>query len=440
MRSGSVKALLVVLILVAAACGGTATTTGAGGTATTGAGGTTAGVGGEAVTLTFQHSEPEANPTGVPLKAAIEAFQEEFPNITVEENVVAILDSPEVYETALLAGEPPDIIMINLFGRPLGWLEQEATQPVTALIDEWGLRDRVEDLALDTWTHQNGELQGFPYFGFKWPVWYNRALLEDAGVAELPESTEDLIATTEALGGAGHGGVAVGGSDWSGNKLFWQVIQSYLTNEEAIELFRSGDFSGANVRKGIDLFVALRDAGVFVESVEGLTADQMNAQFFDQNAAIMPAGSWAFGGTPEAMVDSVEISGFPIPTDSIWDKPTAYAGFSSSGFWLSPAADEKADAVRSFIEFMYRPEIAASFIEEAGLVLALKDVPFDEGALHPLLIAALTELDDRVSYVVLPDIYIPVEVLTATERTTSLAFTPGTSTDDIVAGLEGAYR
>lgn len=434
MRSSLVKALLVVMVLVAAACGGSTTTTGAGGTGTTG------GSGGEPVTLTFQHSEPEANPTGVPLKAALEAFQEEFPNITVEENVVAILDSPEVYETALLADEPPDIIMINLFGRPLGWLEQGATEPVTDLIDEWGLRDRVEGLALDTWTHQNGELQGFPYFGFKWPVWYNRALLDDAGVAELPTSTDDLIATTEALGGAGYGGVAVGGSDWSGNKLFWQVIQSYMTNEEAIELFRSGDFSGENVIKGIDLFVALRDAGVFVQSVEGLTADQMNAEFFDQNAAIMPAGSWAFGGTPEEMVDSVEIGGFPVPADSVWDKPTAYAGFSSSGFWLSPAANEKADAVRSFIEFMYRPEIAASFIEQAGLVLALKDVPFDESALHPLLTTALTELDDRVSYVVLPDIYIPVEVLTATERTTSLAFTPGSSTEDIVAGLEGAYR
>jgi multiple sugar transport system substrate-binding protein len=94
--------------------------------------------------------------------------------------------------------------------------------------------------------------------------------------------------------------------------------------------------------------------------------------------------------------------------------------------------------VRSFIEFLYRPETAALFVDQ-GLITAIKDVPVDAGALSPLLVSAMTELDDRVDYVVLPDVYIPTAVLTATERTTSLAYTPGTSAEDIVAGLEAAY-
>ena len=101
-------------------------------------------------------------------------------------------------------------------------------------------------------------------------------------------------------------------------------------------MFRSGDFSGDDVRKGIDLFVALRDAGVFVQSVEGLTADTMTAQFFAEDAAIMPSGSWAFEGTPEDLIESVEIGGFPNPSDGVWDKPTAYAGYTSSGLVAQP--------------------------------------------------------------------------------------------------------
>jgi len=438
-RSGSVS-LLVALALVATACGGAASSA-APSTAATAApstGTSASATAGEAVTLKLQHSEPETTPAGIALKAALEAFEAEFPNITIEQNVVAILDSPEVYETALLAGQPPDIIWINLFGRPLEWLEQEATIPVTDLFDEWGLRAKATELAVADYTHANGQVQGFPYLGFKWPVWYNQAQLTKAGVAALPTSTDDLIATTSALTKAGIGGVAVGGSDWSGNKLFWQVLQAYVPNDAAIELFRSGDFSGQDVRKGIDLFVALRDAGVFVKSVEGLTADQMAAQFFAEDAAIMPSGSWAFGGTPEGLVDSVALSGFPNPSDGVWDKPTAYAGFTSSGWWLSPTAPEKIDAVRSLIEFLYRPETAALFVDQ-GLITAIQDVPVDAGALSPLLVSAMTELDDKVDYVVLPDVYIPTAVLTATERTTSLAYTPGTSADDIVAGLMAAY-
>lgn len=390
------------------------------------------------VTLTLLHSEVETTPAGAALKAALEAFAEEFPEITIEQNIVAILDLPEVYETAVLAGEPPDVIFINLFGRPLEWLAEEATMPVSSLMEEWGLSDQVNELALVDWTHEDGELQGFPYFGFKWPVWYNTAQLTEAGVTALPTSTDELIEATNALNEAGFGGIAVGGSDWSGNKLFWQILQAYLSNEAALEMFRSGDFSGDDVRKGIDLFVALRDAGVFVQSVEGLTADTMTAQFFAEDAAIMPSGSWNFEGTPENLIESVEIGGFPNPSDGVWDKPTAYAGYTSSGWWLSPDASDKIDAVHSFIEFMYRPETAALFADQ-GLVMALNDVPIDEETLNPLLVSSLTDLDDRVSYVVLPDLYIPTAVLTATERVTSLAYTPGTSADDILEGLEAAY-
>ena len=225
----------------------------------------------EEVTLTLLHPEVETSPAGAALSAALEAFAEEFPEITIEQNIVAILDLPEVYETAVLAGEPPDIVFVNLFGRPLQWLAEGATVPVTSLMEEWGLSEQVNELALVDWTHEDGELQGFPYFGFKWPVWYNNAQLTEAGVTELPTSTDDLIAATSALDEAGFGGIAVGGSDWSGNKLFWQILQAYLSNEAAIDMFRSGDFSGDEVRKGIDLFIALRDAGIFVESVEGLT-------------------------------------------------------------------------------------------------------------------------------------------------------------------------
>ena len=384
------------------------------------------------------HPEVETSPAGAALRVALDAFAEEFPEITIEQNIVAILDLPEVYETAVLAGEPPDIVFVNLFGRPLQWLAEGATVPVTSLMEEWGLSEQVNELALVDWTHEDGELQGFPYFGFKWPVWYNNAQLTEAGVTELPTSTDDLIAATSALDEAGFGGIAVGGSDWSGNKLFWQILQAYLSNEAAIDMFRSGDFSGDEVRKGIDLFIALRDAGIFVESVEGLTADTMTAQFFAEDAAIMPSGSWAFEGTPEDLIESVEIGGFPNPSDGVWDKPTAYAGYTSSGWWLSPDASDRIDAAHTFIEFMYRPETAALFADQ-GLVMALNDVPIDEETLNPLLVSSLTDLDDRVSYVVLPDLYIPTAVLTATERVTSLAYTPGTSADDILEGLEAAY-
>lgn len=392
-------------------------------------------------TLTIQHSFPSSIAEGPPLKKAIQGFQKENPDIEIKQNVVDILDSPEVYETSLVAGDAPEIILINLYAKPTEWLEQDATEPVTDWIEQWGLKDRVKNLALQQWTHENGELQGFPYTGFSWPVWYNTKLLDNAGVGEVPTSTDGLIEASEKLTGAGAGPFVVGGSDWSGNKLFWQVMQSYLTNEEAIELFRSGEFSGsANALKGIELFVRLRDAGIFVEAVEGLTADVMDSQFYGGEAAIMSAGSWAFAGLPDKLVDSVQLGGMPVPDDAVQDKPTAYAGYTTLGIWVSPNGAEKIDVVRKFVEYLYRPEVASSFVELSDGIFSALEVPYDQQKLHPLQAAALTELDKKVSYVVLPDTYIPSDVLTATERATSLAFTPGTGVDEIVSALESAYK
>jgi len=51
---------------------------------------------------------------------------------------------------------------------------------------------------------------------------------------------------------------------------------------------------------------------------------------------ITPEEGWAFEGTPDDVVGSTELSGLPMPEDSVHEKPTVYAGYTSLGFWLSP--------------------------------------------------------------------------------------------------------
>lgn len=395
---------------------------------------------GESVVLHIQHSAIPSEPFRDPLKAAFRQFEQENPGIEIEDKVVAVEDSPQVYETSLTAGEPPEVVMINLYGKPTQWMENGATLPVTDYIDEWGLADNLKDEAVEQWLTAEGEVQAFPYFGFAWPVWYNTELLKEAGVDAVPQTTDELLDTTQKLTAAGIEGMAVGGRDWSGNKLFWQTIQAYITADEMKDLYVNGGWSeSANVVEGVDLFTHLRDAGLFVDSVEGLTVDASYAAFYEEQAAIMPAGSWAFEATPDEVVDSVVLSGLPMPSDSVHDRPLVYEGYTSLGFWLSPTATEKIDAVEKFMQFMYQPEIFAPFIG-AGYLPPLEEVEFNAKRVGPMYTEVLQgDYRERVELAVLADTFVPPDVLSATERVTSLAFTPGTSTEEIIEGLDAAY-
>jgi multiple sugar transport system substrate-binding protein len=392
--------------------------------------------------LTIQHSGAPSEPYSAGLKAAFKEFEEENPTIDIQEKVVDVEDSPQVYETSLTAGKPPEIIMINLYGKPTRWTENGATLPVNDDLEDWGLSEKLKPEAVSQWTNANGDVQAFPYFGFAWPVFYNTAMLKEAGVDGLPQTSDELLAATQKLKAAGLGGIAIGGRDWSGNKFFWQTIQAYVTEDEMKDLYMNGGWGdNPDVRKGIDLFTELRDSGAFIDSAEGQTVDAMYTAYNEQKAAIMSAGSWAFEGTPDKVMDSTELSGLPMPADSVYDKPTVYAGYTNLGFWLSPTAEEKSDAVEKFIKFMYEPKTFAPFIEDSGYLPAFEDTDFDVKKVHPLLREVLEgDYEEKVDLALLADTFVPPDTLSATERATSLAFSPGTSTDEIIDALEAAYE
>lgn len=365
------------------------------------------------------------------------AFEEETgATVTISE---AGEDVTDVHETSVLGGTESDIIIVNLYGNPLNWLTNGAAVPVNDYLVEWGLEGSILPTAQEAWTDADGNLQGFSYEGFSWPVWFNTDLLADVGISEVPQSTDDLIAAADALNEAGLSGVVVGGSDWSGQKLFTQILQSYLPAEEAATVFAEGGYCASdNALKGIEHFIELRDAGVFVTDVAGYTSETMNSTFFASEAAIMSAGSWSYSSAPDDIVSAVTLGGFPIPDDGVYDNPTAMEGYTSAGFWVSPAGAENSDLVGQFISKFYEAEVVERFVQEAAWVpAAVVDTELE--ITHPLLSQAANNLVDLTDIVLLPDNYVPADLATDMERQTALAYDTGQDSAAICAALDSIY-
>ncbi|MFE9252702.1 ABC transporter substrate-binding protein [Streptomyces sp. NPDC007088] len=369
--------------------------------------------------------------------AACRLFEKEHPGLRIK-NLVNGDDLAQVYETSRLARKEPDVVMVNLYDKTLAWTGVGATVDVREHLDDWGLRERVLPQALRAWTDGEGRLRAFPYFATNWPVAYNTALLERAGVDGPPRTGDALIGAARRLRAKGIAPVTVGGNDWTGQKLLAQVIQTFLSAGEAEHLYRTGDFSGSRgARRGIEYFVHLREAGVFADKAQGLTSDTMTTQFNTGRAAIQSAMSSALAKVPARIAAHTEVGGWPLAPGAAHKLPTILRTYTLIGLWISPNGRKKLDAVEKFVRFLYRDDIVSRFVTESGRDMALRTTTTSRD--FPL-VAAAQRLGDSVSQAVVPDVYVPPVANQPLITATSTAFTRGTSAAAVRRALEAAYR
>lgn len=370
---------------------------------------------------------------------AVTEFERENPGARIK-TLYSSDDIFNVYETARLAGKEADVVLVNLYDKAWAWTSNGATVPVGDYLRDWGLTGRVAPDALHEWTDSQGRLRGFPWQGFTWPVLFNRDLLARAGVAGVPTTVDGLLTAAARLRGLGITPMAIGGNDWSGEKLLLQIAQAYLAPADAQRVYSGGGFcaSPAAVR-GLELFTRLRDSGLFGPGAEGFTADQMNASYFSGRAAMMPAITSTIAKVPGNVGAHTAISGFPSPPGGTFPKPTVYTGATSTGIWLSPNGVKKLPLAEKFVKFLYRPDVVQRFIDSSGYTMNfLGQAP---SAQHPLVTASdRISSGDSVNRAVMPDSLVPAAVSAPLVRATSLAYHPGTPAGDLCAALDTAYH
>lgn len=210
--------LLAVLALVVAACGGdggTDTTEDDGGTATTedsGGTDTTAASGGdgEATTVGFWVAfSDEARLGFTEDKAA--AFNAAHPEYNIE--VTSFASYNDVFDAAVLAvdsGDPPGIIhffeaatrqaldAVDSGGNPIFKSVTEAIGDRTEILGEPVVLDSVVDAARNYYT-VDGSFYSMPWNTSSAIMFSNTDLLDAAGVAEIPDTWDEVEAACEAV-------------------------------------------------------------------------------------------------------------------------------------------------------------------------------------------------------------------------------------------------
>jgi len=306
--------------------------------------------------------------------------------------------------TQLNGGTAPDLFYVA-DGQVATLIQNNVLMDLTELLSSPESKSRPEDFAGDLWGPSrtaDDRIFGVPVDCNPLVLWYNRKILQDAGITEMPADTyeagnwnwDTFQNILDTVTGAGKRGLILG--DW------WAYRYSFITNNGG-SIYADGAFVANEDEKSIEAIQWVAD-NIAAEKIifsgslpEGQGADAM---FMSGQLAFVSLGRW---GLPLfRQNDNLDFDIVPYPTNTgnkIEPSGVAVA------YWCMNAKP-KADQAAAFAWYTYfvSSEGQQSRLDEGG-----NAVPSIEGAEDVVLSDSLPEnkqyfLDARdVGYGPLPE-------------------------------------
>ncbi|MEV0388542.1 sugar ABC transporter substrate-binding protein [Nonomuraea sp. NPDC050643] len=295
-------------------------------------------------------------------KALFDAFQQANPNITVKPVDILADDYPDKVTTMLAGGDKTDVITMK---NVTDYSRYSSRGQLLDISDTVRSVDTAGLAGLDAFK-VGGSYFALPYRQDFWLLYYNKTLLDKAGV-KLPDPlTWDEYAKLAKQLTSGDGGAKIHGAYHHTWRSVVQAISAAQTGGDQL----GGDYTffteQYNVAKG------LQDAGAVLDfgTAKAQQADY-RSMFESGKTAMMPMGTWYISGILEARkkgATDVEWALAPMP-----QRPGA-TGTTTFGSPTAFAVNKKAqhaDAAKKFVEFA-ASKAGAEAITKVGVVPALQ--------------------------------------------------------------------
>jgi raffinose/stachyose/melibiose transport system substrate-binding protein len=319
-------------------------------------------------------------------------FMAMHPNITVEREIVPYEQIQATARTALASGTGPDIVYIDVTpAREL--FRAGLLLPLNEFADQYGWKDRFFPAGLE-WTIVNDQIIGlgleYEFVG----VFVNKTLMNKEGF-DIPETLDEVLSFCQAARERGYIPFAHGQNPgWQTFFSFTMPLNNLLgvENIEKLVLDKEGRWDTPEVERAIEVFhIQMRDAGCFVEDVNGFDfQNQLNA-FYTGEALMLPTGTWALDGINTNMPEDVEVIMVPFMAIEEGGERVYTAGMGSA-YFISSASEHPQEAAM-FLDYVFSEEAARIWVETAGVIppVRFNSADLDIPSLTKFTLNTLTE-------------------------------------------------
>ncbi|MFH5823903.1 ABC transporter substrate-binding protein [Georgenia sp. AZ-5] len=339
-------------------------------------------------------------------KAQIErlnaAFEEQYPNITIERVSQSNDDLQTTLRLALTGNDAPDVTQANNARSQMGqFVGAEQIVPLDAYAEAYGWIERYPESVLqatsystDGVTFGEGSLYGLPQVGEVVGVYYSNSELAELGL-EVPQTWADFEAQLATIRDAGQTPLLLGNLDQWPATHYFGPIQGALVDPEQIRTLGFGN-EGASWTTPENVEAATRiqqwaQSGYFNEGFNGADYDATWQSFTEGAGVYLIGGSWLGADIEAAMGEDAGF--FAPPPVEAGQGPRTTGGIGIPFTITSQAANP--DLAAAYIDFITSEEAMAILAEEGNMpaVDAAEHMP--DGGLQRDIFNAYSEVTEN---------------------------------------------
>lgn len=345
----SLLAVLLISILVLAACGSSSGDEG----------GDNESSSGDSKTVKFMHLWPEGSSAQHHkiVNEIISDFEEEHPDISIDLEVLSNEQYKDKIKVLSTSNELPDVGMTWAAGYMKPYVKGDMYASLDDVIDEDEfVSGTLDAFAIDDTTY------GLPLELNISSIFYNKAIFDEYGLEE-PQTLDELKEVVATLNDNGVNPIALGNRDaWTGSMWYMYLANRLGGDEDVLTQAINGEISfedPALVRAAEEL-QKLVEEDSFVSGFNGLADEEAKSMFMEEQAAMYLIATWDLPNfttnedVPQEFRDKVGYFQFPTVDGS--GNMNNYVGGPGVGLFVSEKSDVKEEA----------KEFASYFVEQWG--------------------------------------------------------------------------
>lgn len=309
--------------------------------------------------ITFVHCEGNDKEGFIKL---VDEFKAAYPDVELEASYMVNSELKKNMQINMLAGNLPDVLVFDspdfaTFAANGYFLD------ITDYMNEWGEIDNFYEGPLNSVTY-DGKIYGLPWYSNNLAIYYNKQMLEEAGV-EPPTTWEELEEAAAALTKDGvYGfGMALPKSEVG---TFQYIPWLYSAGGDI------SDLSSDAAIEALTFVSGLVEKGYMSKEVVNWAHGDLEKAFLGEKVAMIEFGSWGISSLSAA---EFEWGVVPMPAKEANGESITVIG----GYNVGISKDcENIDAALAFLEFIGSKEQAASYAESVGCIPVRGDVEENE--------------------------------------------------------------
>ncbi|HEY3110542.1 MAG TPA: ABC transporter substrate-binding protein [Chloroflexota bacterium] len=323
-------------------------------------------------------------------------FEASHPGVKVEYSFMPSAKFVELFTAVQNANEQIDVVILN--GQDL---RRYATGgQLVELTRDVAYQSRFRPIGLKTYTI-SGKLWALPYGGIGgFPIWYNKAILDKAGL-KYPATFEEMVAMKGELKKAGAAALTHPGKEIYLWPVWFFTTFAQTTKNQSVEktvatLKGQGKFTDPESVAALDAIFRIGKEGLFVEGVNSLDTDGSTANFLTGKGAMWLTHNGVIRTVREANPPNMTLDVALAPQLSAEKVQSQFPGGTGSALCMYHKIDDKRRPVAfEYLDFLTQDKNVEWLVQQqkGSVATTANAKPSDD----PVAIKFGNELIDRLT-------------------------------------------